>query len=219
MSGDCRSSRQFGGRRMLQSKIIWLADCSSAPQVHLGVSGMPQRYRYVPKRPTPFLSLFSATHRLRGSSESDGRQTAGLTKNCAGGVALSHAVLHDSRILKPELISAAAWRQKGRRECRRCVPRNCALWTRVWRRWLAFSCAWRASLKMECSLRSWAGGVPESKAPFGSVWGTQRWCAMWRLTQHLDFLTITFLVSATIRFGGRKCNMRKMCVVLKYFEG
>jgi len=35
MSGDRRSSRQFGGRRMLQSKIIWLADCSSAPQMHL----------------------------------------------------------------------------------------------------------------------------------------------------------------------------------------
>jgi len=28
MSRDRRSSRQFGGRRMLQSKIIWLADCS-----------------------------------------------------------------------------------------------------------------------------------------------------------------------------------------------
>jgi len=29
MSGDRRSSRQFGGRRMLQSKIIWLGDCSA----------------------------------------------------------------------------------------------------------------------------------------------------------------------------------------------
>jgi len=33
-----RSSRQFVARRMLQPKIIWLADCSSAPQMHLGVS-------------------------------------------------------------------------------------------------------------------------------------------------------------------------------------
>ena len=101
MSGDRRSSRQFGERRMLQSKIIWLADCSSAPQMHLGVSRMPQRYRRVPKRPTPVLSLFCATHRLRSSSEPDGRQTAGVTKNWAGGVTLSHATLHDSRILKP----------------------------------------------------------------------------------------------------------------------
>jgi len=71
MSGDRRSSGQLGGRRMLQSKIIRLADCSSAPQMHLGVSRMPQRYRHVPKRPTQFLSLFSATHRPRGSSEPD----------------------------------------------------------------------------------------------------------------------------------------------------
>ena len=98
--------------------------------MHLGVSRMPQRYRHIPKRPTPVLSLFSATHRLRGSSEPDGRQTAGVTKNWAGGMALSHATLYDSRILKPELISVAAWRLKGRRECRRCVPRNCVLWTR-----------------------------------------------------------------------------------------
>jgi len=40
-----------------------------------------------------------------------GRPLAGVTKNWAGGVALSHATRHDSRILKPELISAAAWRQ------------------------------------------------------------------------------------------------------------
>jgi len=59
-------------RRMPQSRIIWMADCSSAPQTHLGVSSMPQRYRHVPKRPTPVLTLFSATHRLRGSSEPNG---------------------------------------------------------------------------------------------------------------------------------------------------
>jgi len=81
MTGDRRSFKQFGGRRMLQSKIIWLADCSSAPQMHLGVSSMLQRYRHLPKRPTPVLSVFSATHRLRGSSEPGGRQTAGMTKN------------------------------------------------------------------------------------------------------------------------------------------
>jgi len=28
--------------------------------------------------------------------------------------------------------------------------------------WLAFSCAWSASLKVECSLRRWAGGMPVS---------------------------------------------------------
>jgi len=162
MSGDRRSSRQFEGRRMVQSKVIWLAGCSSAPQMHLGVSWMPQRYRHVPKRPTPVLSLFSATHRLRGSSEPYGRQTAGVTKNWAGGVTLSHAALHDFSILKPELISAAAWRRKRRRECRRCVPRNCALWTRTWRGWLVFSCACSASLNVECSMRKWAGGMPES---------------------------------------------------------
>ena len=160
MSRDRMSSRQFGGRRMLQAKIIWLADCSSASQVHLGVSRMFQQYKNVPKRPTPVLSLFSASHRLRGSSEPDGRQTAGVTKNWAGGVTLSHATLYDSRILKQELISAAACRRKGRRECRRCVPRNCTLWTRVWREWLVFSCAWSASLKVECSLRRWTGGMP-----------------------------------------------------------
>jgi len=189
MSGDRSSSRQFGGRRMLQSKIIWLADCSSAPQMHLGVSSMPQRYMHVPKRLAPVLSLVSATHRLRGSSEPGGRQTAGVTENWAGGVALSPTTLHESRILNPELINAAAWRQKGRRECRRCVPRNCALWTRVWRRWLMFSCAWSASLKVECSLRRWAGGMPEStgKSSLRVVSGTRRWCAMYRLTKHLAF--------------------------------
>jgi len=36
--GDRRSARRFGGRKMLQSKIKWLADCSSAPQMDLGVS-------------------------------------------------------------------------------------------------------------------------------------------------------------------------------------
>ena len=72
--------------------------------------------------------------------------------------ALSHATLHDSRILKPELISTAAWRRKGCHECRCCVPGNCALWTRVWKGWLVFSCAW----KVECSLHRWAGGMPES---------------------------------------------------------
>jgi len=104
--GSRRSSRQFGGRRMLQSKIIWLADC--------------------------------------------------------GGVALSRATLHHSRRLKPVFISAAAWRRKVGCECRRCVPRNCALWTRVWRGWLVFSCAWSVNLQVECSLRRWAGGMHES---------------------------------------------------------
>jgi len=28
--------------------------------------------------------------------------------------------------------------------------------------WLVFSYAWIASLKVECSLRRWAGGMPES---------------------------------------------------------
>jgi len=130
--------------------------------MHLGVSSMPQRYRHVPKRPTPVLSLSSATHRLRGSSDPDWTQTAGVTKNWAGGVALSNDNLYDSRILKSELISAEAWGRKGRRECRRCVPRNCTLWIRVGRGWLVFSCAWSASLNVECYLRRWAGGMPES---------------------------------------------------------
>jgi len=88
--------------------------------MHLGVSSMPQGCRLVPTRRTLVLSLFSATHRLRGSYEPDGRYTAGVTKNWAGGVALLHATQHDSRILKPELISVATWRRKGCRECRRC---------------------------------------------------------------------------------------------------
>jgi len=33
---------------------------------------------------------------------------------------------------------------------------------KVWRGWLVLSCAWSASLKVECSLRRWAGGIPES---------------------------------------------------------
>ena len=86
---------------MLQSNVIRLADCSSAPQMHLGVSSMPQRYRHVPKGPTPLLSLFSATHRLRRSSEPSRSETAVVTRNWAGGLALSHAALHDSR-LKPD---------------------------------------------------------------------------------------------------------------------
>ena len=101
---------------------------SSAPQMHLNVSSMPQRYRHVPKRATPALSQFSATHRLRGSSESDGRQTARVIRSWAGGVALSHDAHNVSRRLKPEFIS----------------------------------CAWSASLKVECSLRRWASGMPES---------------------------------------------------------
>jgi len=28
--------------------------------------------------------------------------------------------------------------------------------------WLIFNCAWSASLKVECSLRRWAGGIPVS---------------------------------------------------------
>ena len=130
--------------------------------MHLVVSRMPQRYRHVSKRPTPVLSLFSATHRLRGSSEPYRRQSAGLTKNWAGGMALSHVALHDSRRLKPEFTSAAAWQQKGRRECRRCVPRNCVLWARVGRERLVFSCVWSASLKVKYSLCRWAGEMPES---------------------------------------------------------
>ena len=80
MLGDRRSSRQFGGRRMLQSKIIWLADCSSAPEMHLGVSSMPQPYRHVPKRPTPVLSLFSAAHRFRIALSQTGGKWQGWLK-------------------------------------------------------------------------------------------------------------------------------------------
>jgi len=46
----------------------------------LGGSNMLQRYRHVPKRPTPVLSLFSITHRLRGSSEPGGSQRSWLSK-------------------------------------------------------------------------------------------------------------------------------------------
>jgi len=64
--------------------------------MHLGVSNVPQRYKYVPKLPTPVLNVFSASNRLRASSEPGGRQAAGVTKNWAGGLALSHDFLHDS---------------------------------------------------------------------------------------------------------------------------
>jgi len=77
MSGDRRSSRRFGGRKMLQSKMRRLADCVSAPQMHMCVFSAPQRCRLVPKRPTALLGLLRSTHRLRVSSEPDGRQTAG----------------------------------------------------------------------------------------------------------------------------------------------
>jgi len=87
--------------------------------MHLGVFNMPQWYKHVPKRPMPVLSLFRATGRLRGNSEPGGRHTAGVTKNWAGGLTLSHVALHDSRRLKPELTSATARRWKGRLECRR----------------------------------------------------------------------------------------------------
>jgi len=47
---DVRGPQVFQDvRRTLQSKIIWLADCCSAPQMHLGVYSMPQRYRLVLK--------------------------------------------------------------------------------------------------------------------------------------------------------------------------
>jgi len=83
MSGDRRSSRQCGGRRMLQSKILWLADCPPASQMHLGVSRMPQRYRHVSKRPTPVLGLFSATHRLWARRKTNGRGGQKLGR-CSG---------------------------------------------------------------------------------------------------------------------------------------
>ena len=74
---------------MLQSKIVRLAYCSSAPQMHLGVSSMPQRYKHVPKRPAPVLNLFCA--RLRGSSEPGGSRTVaqevftrGDLRSCGG---------------------------------------------------------------------------------------------------------------------------------------
>ena len=155
--------RCFGRQRMSQSRTIWMADCYSMPRMHLGVSSMAQGCRHVPTRPTLVLNLFNAAHRFRGSSEPDCRQTAGVTRNWACGVALSHAVLHESRRLKPEFSSAASWRWKGHRKCRRCVPRNCTLWTRVWMGWLVFSCAWSVSLKVECSLRRWTCTMPVSK--------------------------------------------------------
>jgi len=59
--------------------------------------------------------------------------------------------------------SAAALRQKGRRHCRRCVTRDCAPWTRVWKGWLVFNCAWSANFKVKYSLPRWSGGM--SRAP------------------------------------------------------
>jgi len=56
---DRGPSRRFGGRRMLSSKITWLANCSSAPRMHLAASCMPQRYRHVPKWPTPVLAYLA----------------------------------------------------------------------------------------------------------------------------------------------------------------
>ena len=44
MLGYRRSSRQFGGRRMLQSKMRWLLDCFLGPQTRSGVSSMLKRY-------------------------------------------------------------------------------------------------------------------------------------------------------------------------------
>jgi len=64
-----------------------------------------------------FLEIFASQFQFPGEGQMPvlpppcGRPLAGVTKNWAGGVALSHATRHDSRILKPELISAAAWRQ------------------------------------------------------------------------------------------------------------
>ena len=163
MIGDRRSSRRFGGRRTLPSKIRWLVNCSSAPQLQLGISNKPQGYRHVPRRRTPVLSLFSATRSVRLISEPGGGQTAGVSENWAGGLALSHAALPDSRRLKLELISAAAWRWKRRRECRHYVSRNCAAWTRVWRGWLVFSCAWSTSLKVKCFPRAESTGKSSSR--------------------------------------------------------
>ena len=59
-------------------------------------SGRPQFFTYL-VLPTDF-----------SSSEPDGRQTAGVTKNWAGGMALSHAALHGSRRFRPEFTIAAA---------------------------------------------------------------------------------------------------------------
>ena len=176
---DRRSSRRFGGRKMLQSKIVWLAHCSPAPQMHLGVSNLPQRYKHVPKVPTPIRGLFSATHRLPVSSESGGRQTAGVTKNWTGGLELQ---------LKREFTSTAAWRWKGVVSagalCRRTV--HCG------QGYEGGGCLER-QLEMEADepVRRWGEPVecPRVlvKAPYWSVSGTQRWCATYRLTQHLAF--------------------------------
>ena len=143
---------------MPQSSVVWMADCSSAPHIHFSVSSVPQQYMHITKWPTPVLSLFSATNRLRGKLWARRKANGRVTRNWVGGLAL-----HGSRRLKPEFSSATAWRWKGRRECRLCVPRKCTLWTRVWRGWLVFSCAWSASLKVERSHRRWAGGMPVSR--------------------------------------------------------
>ena len=82
------------------------------------------------------------------------------------------------RRLKPEFTRAAAWRWNGRLECMRFAQRNCALWTRVWRGWLYSAVpgapAWKWSVHyagpLECS-------KVLVKSPYGSVAGTQRWCA------------------------------------------
>ena len=42
-----------------------------------------------------------------------------------------------------------------------CAKKLCTM-DKVWRGWLVLSCAWTASLKVECSLRRWARGIPES---------------------------------------------------------
>ena len=62
--------------------------------------------------------------------------------------------------------SVAALRQKGRRHCRRCVPRDRAPWTRVWRGWLVFNCAWSANFKVKYSLPRWAGEMPRAPVKF-----------------------------------------------------
>ena len=49
----------------------------TAPQRHRCISSMPQRYGHAPKRPTLVLSLFSATHRLRVSSEPEWESESG----------------------------------------------------------------------------------------------------------------------------------------------
>jgi len=83
------------------------------------------------KRPKPVLSLFkiNATQKPWESSKPDGKQTARVTENLAGGLALSHAALHDSRSLQLELTDIIAWQLKEHNECK-CLPRDCAPWTR-----------------------------------------------------------------------------------------